>query len=60
MVSVLIPAAIWQQLGNGAAPVAWRGASVEVQSLPRLDHGKYINLPIGDAAQLRVIAAPAL
>ena len=60
LVSVMIPIAVWQQLGHGATPSAWDGATIEVQTLPHIYDGKYINLPIGAAEQLRVITpAPA-
>ncbi len=54
MVSVLIPIALWKQLGGGA-PEAWRGIAVEVDATPQLAQDKYINLPIATADQLRKV-----
>jgi Cysteine-rich secretory protein family len=53
MLSVLIPRAVWQQLGGSAA--AFVGKKIEVDGTPRLDQGIYINVPITLASQLRVV-----
>ena len=53
MISVLIPKAVWQQLGGSAAPFV--GKTVEADGTPSLVQGQYINVPITIASQLRVV-----
>jgi hypothetical protein len=53
MISVLIPKAVWQQLGGSAATFV--GKTVEADGTPHLVQGQYINVPITLATQLRVV-----
>lgn len=55
MVSVIVPTAVWRELAHGAAPAAFQGKTVEVESAPQLVDGKYLNLPIATAQQLHVV-----
>jgi hypothetical protein len=52
MISVLIPKAVWHQLG-GAAALA--GKTIEVDGTPHLVEGKFINVPITIASQIRIV-----
>jgi hypothetical protein len=58
MVSVMMPPEVWAVVGGGAAPLAWRGKTVEVEATPVLVGQTYLNLPISVAGQLRVVPAP--
>jgi uncharacterized protein YkwD len=53
MISVLIPKAVWVQLGNSPAPFV--GKKIEVDGTPHLVQGVYINVPITLGSQLRVV-----
>ena len=53
MVSVIVPTKVWQQVGG--APSAFEGKTVEVDATPQLVSGKFLNLPIATAKQLRVV-----
>lgn len=53
MVSVMIPRAVWRQLGG--RPDAFIGRTIEVDGTPQLIHGSYINIPITVAGQLRIV-----
>lgn len=52
MISVLIPRAVWQQLGG--SPDRFVGKTIEVDGTPHLVQGVYINVQITLASQLRV------
>ncbi|MFN0245322.1 MAG: CAP domain-containing protein [Kofleriaceae bacterium] len=58
MLSVLIPRAVWTEIAGTAEPASWKGATLEVSASPQLVKGKFMNLTIADASQLRVIARP--
>ena len=58
MLSVLIPVGVWKQIAGKATPASFKGKTLEVQATPRLVQQKYMNLPISEAIQLRVLAAP--
>jgi len=53
MISVLIPKAVWRQLGGSAA--RYVGKTIEVDGTPHLVQGTYINVPITVAGQLRIV-----
>ncbi|HEU0034383.1 MAG TPA: CAP domain-containing protein [Kofleriaceae bacterium] len=53
MVSVLIPTAVWKQLGGSAKPFV--GKQIEVEATPHLVQSIYVNLPITIASQLRIV-----
>ncbi len=53
MVSVLIPVAVWQELGG--KPERFEGKTIEVEGTPHLVQGIYINVPITIAGQLRIV-----
>ncbi len=53
MISVLIPRAVWQELGGSADRFV--GKTIEADGTPHLVQGVYINIPITIAGQLRVI-----
>ncbi|MCX5745129.1 MAG: CAP domain-containing protein [Proteobacteria bacterium] len=55
LVSVIVPLAIWQTLARGAAPGAWIGRTLDVEATPQLVKGKYLNLAIVLASQLRAV-----
>jgi uncharacterized protein YkwD len=52
-ISILIPRAVWSKLG-GAKLV---GKTIEVDGLPYLVDGKYLNVPIATASQVRILNA---
>jgi uncharacterized protein YkwD len=54
MLSVLIPKALWRELGG--KPEAFVGKTIEVDGTPHLVQGTYVNVPITIASQLRVLA----
>ena len=58
MLSVIIPIAVWRQIAGTAEPGSFRGKVIEVQTTPQVVGGKYVNMRISAATQLRVIVAP--
>jgi hypothetical protein len=57
MLSVIISIAVWRQIAGTAEPGSFRGKVIEVQTTPQVAGGKYVNMRISAATQLRVIAA---
>jgi hypothetical protein len=57
MLSVIIPIAVWRQIAGTAEPSSFKGKTVEVQSTPQVAGGKYVNMRISAATQLRVVSA---
>ena len=57
MLSVIIPIAVWRQIAGTAQPGSFRGKVIEVQTTPQVAGGKYVNMRISAATQLRVVAA---
>jgi hypothetical protein len=57
MLSVIIPIAVWRQIAGTAEPRSFKGKTVEVQSTPQVAGGKYVNMRISAATQLRVVSA---
>jgi hypothetical protein len=53
MISILIPRAVWQELGG--KPDRFVGKTVEVDGTPHLVQSSYINVPITVASQLRIV-----
>ena len=53
MVLILIPRAVWRELGGRPDPFA--GRTVEVDGTPQLYQGAYVNIPITVAGQLRIV-----
>ncbi len=53
MVSILIPRDVWGRLGGKPDPFV--GRTVVVDGTPQLFRGKYINIPISVASQLRIV-----
>src|SRR5262249_23690368 len=51
MITVLIPRAVWQQLGGSRLI----GKTIEVDGTPYLVEGKFLHVPITVASQLRVV-----
>ena len=58
MMSVIIPVAVWRQIAGTAGPGSFKGKVIEVQTTPQVAGGKYVNMRISAATQLRVLAAP--
>ena len=58
MLSVIIPIAVWRQIAGTADPGSFKGKIIEVQTTPQIAGGKYVNMRISAATQLRVLAAP--
>ena len=58
MMSVIIPIAVWRQIAGTAGPGSFKGKVIEVQTTPQVAGGKYVNMRISAATQLRVLAAP--
>ena len=56
--SVIIPIAVWRQIAGTADPGSFKGKVIEVQTTPQIAGGKYVNMRISTATQLRVLAAP--
>jgi len=56
MLSVIVPLALWNEIAGKATPASFKGKTLEVQAAPQLVKGKYMNLTISEAVQLRVIA----
>jgi len=57
MLSVIVPIAVWRQIAGTAEPGSFKGKVIEVQTTPQVAGGKYVNMRISAAAQLRVVAA---
>ena len=57
MLSVIIPIAVWRQIAGSAEPKSFKGKIIEVQTTPQVAGGKYVNMRISAAAQLRVVSA---
>jgi hypothetical protein len=55
--SVIIPIAVWRQIAGTADPGSFRGKVIEVQTTPQVAGGKYVNMRISAAPQLRVVPA---
>ncbi|MBX3160330.1 MAG: CAP domain-containing protein [Deltaproteobacteria bacterium] len=56
MISVLVPRAVWQELSRGTTGFdAFTGKTIEVEATPQLVQNTYLNLPIAQAHQLRVL-----
>jgi uncharacterized protein YkwD len=53
MVVVLIPRAVWSELGGKPDPFV--GRTIEVDGTPQLFQSTYINIPITVASQLRIV-----
>ncbi|MEO8700325.1 MAG: CAP domain-containing protein [Kofleriaceae bacterium] len=53
MISILIPATVWRELGG--KPERYTGKTVEVDGTPHLVQGVYVNVPITVASQLRIV-----
>ncbi len=53
MVLILIPREVWGELGGKPDPFV--GRTIEVDGTPQLFRGKYINIPITVAGQLRIV-----
>jgi hypothetical protein len=58
MMSVIIPVAVWRQIAGTAEPRSFKGKVIEVQTTPQVAGGKYVNMRISAATQLRVLTAP--
>lgn len=54
LVSVIVPAALWQKLGGGAEPKTWVDKVLDVEATPHLVMGRYLNLPVAQASQIHV------
>jgi hypothetical protein len=54
MLSVIIPIAVWRQIAGTAEPGSFKGKTIEVQTTPRVAEGKYVNMRISAATQLRL------
>ena len=54
--SVIIPIAVWRQIAGTAEPGSFKGKIIEVQTTPQVAGGKYVNMRISAATQLRVVA----
>ena len=57
MLSVIIPITVWRQIARTAEPGSFKGKIIEVQTTPQVAAGKYVNMRISAATQLRVLAA---
>ena len=57
MLSVIIPIAVWRQIAGTAEPGSFKGKIIEVQTTPQVAGGKYVNMRISAAAQLRLVSA---
>jgi hypothetical protein len=56
--SVIVPLAVWRQIAGSAEPGSFKGKTVEVETTPQVAGGKYVNMKITAATQLRVVPAP--
>ena len=54
--SVIVPLAVWRQIAGAAEPSAFKGKVIEVQTTPQVAGGKYVNMKISGATQLRVVS----
>jgi hypothetical protein len=57
MLSVIIPIAVWRQIAGTAEPASFKDKVIEVQTTPQVAGGKYVNMRISAATQLRIVAA---
>ena len=57
ILSVIIPIAVWRQIAGAAEPGSFKGKIIEVQTTPQVAGGKYVNMRISDAKDLRLVAA---
>jgi hypothetical protein len=57
ILSVIIPIAVWPQIAGTAEPGSFKGKVIEMQTTPQVAGGKYVNMRISVATQLRVVAA---
>ena len=57
VLSVIIPIAVWRQIAGTADPGSFKGKAIEVQTTPQVAGGKYVNMRISAATQLRVVPA---
>ena len=57
MLSVIIPMAVWRQIAGTADPGSFKGKIIEVQTTPQVAGGKFVNMRISAAPQLRVVSA---
>jgi hypothetical protein len=57
MLSVIMPIAVWRQIAGNAEPGSFKGKIIEVQTTPQLAGGKYVNMRISAATQLRLVSA---
>jgi hypothetical protein len=57
MLSVIVPITVWRQIAGTAEPASFKGKVIEVQTTPQVAGGKYVNMRISAATQLRVLAA---
>jgi Cysteine-rich secretory protein family len=55
--SVIIPNAVWRQIAGAAEPASFKGKLIEVETTPQIAGGKYVNMKVSAAAQIRVISA---
>jgi hypothetical protein len=55
MLSVLIPLAVWRQLAGAATPDSFTGKQLEVEATPVFVQNKYLNLPVAQATQVKVL-----
>jgi hypothetical protein len=56
MLSVIVPIAVWRQIAVAAEPKSFKGKTIEVQTTPKVIGGRYVNMMVSAATQLR--AAP--
>jgi hypothetical protein len=54
--SVIVPLAVWRQIAGAAEPGSFKGKVIEVQTTPQVAAGKYVNMKISGATQLRVVS----
>ena len=57
MLSVIIPIAVWRQIAGAAEPESFKGKIIEVKATPQVAGGKYVNMRISAATQLRLVSA---
>jgi hypothetical protein len=46
---------VWSVISTDAAPGTWKGRTIDVEATPQLVQGKYLNLPIALASQIRFV-----
>jgi Cysteine-rich secretory protein family len=56
VLSVIIPIAVWRQIAGTAKPGSFKGKIIEVQTMPQVAGGKYVNMRISAATQLRIVS----